>query len=214
MRYQICNYYHSHVLKSNRHYSTCNYRNAIFIEIDGRLSKSNIDNLSSCTWDYRDGEEALPELNEFQTMETNVYCFETTNDEQRSNCCAKQETGRPQDFYVAIKAANQTEDKILQAYVLHVNEGNWKLYDTHHKVREGKQTHIHCDISFKKSIYTYTTSFFYITIPFLGKVCGIQSRKGERIFHPGNIYRKRFRCPSLWKSVYPRNRQACTSRVP
>lgn len=107
--------------------------NAIFIEIDGRLSKSNIDNLSSCTWDYRDGEEALPELNEFQTMETNVYCFETTNDEQRSNCCAKQETGRPQDFYVAIKAANQTEDKILQAYVLHVNEGNWKLYDTHHK---------------------------------------------------------------------------------
>lgn len=69
-------------------------------------------------------------------MESNVYCFETTNDEHRSERCAKQETGRPIDLYVAINAVDQTEDKIIQAYVLHVNEGDWKLYDTHHKVRK------------------------------------------------------------------------------
>lgn len=120
-------------------------------------------------------------------MESNVYCFETTNDEHRSEWCAKQETGRPIDLYVAINAVDQTEDKIIQAYVLHVNEGDWKLYDTHHKVRKENKLTLLVTYILKKSINTSTT-FFYITISFIGKVCGIQSRKGGRFFHPGNIY--------------------------
>lgn len=61
-------------------------------------------------------------------MESNVFCFETTEEEQKRPCCAKKETGHPLDFYVAIKDVTQTDDKILQAYVL--NKGKWKLYDT------------------------------------------------------------------------------------
>lgn len=88
-------------------------------------------------WFFEEGKEALPKLNESQTMESNVYCFETTKDEQKQPCYAKQETGQPLDFYVATKAVNQTDDKILQAYVL--NEGKWKLYETQLQVCLRKQ---------------------------------------------------------------------------
>lgn len=97
-------------------------------------------------------------------MESNVYRFETTNDLYRREWCAKQETGRPIDFYVSINAVNQTEDKIIQAYVLHVNEGVWKLYDTHHKVRKENKLTLLVTYILKKSISTSTTIFLYYNI--------------------------------------------------
>lgn len=141
------------------------------------MSESVIDNLSVCTWDCRDGEEELPELKKSQTMESNVYCFETTKGGQKRPCCAKQETGQPLDFYVAIKAINQTDDKILQAIVL--NNGTWELYETRRQVcQENNIKSIVACITKNIFLLNISTTVFLYKDTIIGKVCRIQSREG------------------------------------
>lgn len=100
-------------------------RNLIRIERDGRISESNIPDLSASPWEYQERVDNMPALETFQTMESNVYWFETS----KQRCVAKQETGHALNFYVATKAVQQTDEIVLQANVF--NEGKWKLYETH-----------------------------------------------------------------------------------
>lgn len=100
-------------------------RNLIRIERDGKIKESNIPDLSASPWEYQERVDKMPTLDPFQTMESNVYWFEIS----KQRCVAKQETGEPLNFYVASKAVQQTDEIVLQANVL--NEGKWKLYETH-----------------------------------------------------------------------------------
>lgn len=88
-----------------------------------------MDDLSLCPWSYKELADKLPELCESQTMESDVYWFETTDGEQKQRCSAKHESGKALTFYIATKAVQQEEDKILEANVL--DEGEWKLHETH-----------------------------------------------------------------------------------
>lgn len=88
-----------------------------------------MDDLSLCPWSYKERSDKLPELCESQTMESDVYWFETTIEEQKQRCSAKQKTGQALTFYIATKAVNQIDDKILEANVL--DEGKWKVHETH-----------------------------------------------------------------------------------
>lgn len=63
-------------------------RNLIRIERDGRISESNIPDLSASPWEYQERVDNMPALETFQTMESNVYWFETSKQRR----VAKQET--------------------------------------------------------------------------------------------------------------------------
>lgn len=103
-------------------------KSLIRIEIDGRISESNIPDLSVSPWQYQERIEGMPPLDTFQTMGSNVFWFETYDGKQNQRCTAKQETGEALNFYVATKAVQQIDETLLQAYVL--NEGKWKLFET------------------------------------------------------------------------------------
>lgn len=103
-------------------------KNSIHIEIDGRISESSIPDLNVCPWDNQERIDKLPKMKGFQTLESNVYWFETVAGEQKQRCCAQQETGEPLHFYIATNAGHKAEDKILEAYVL--EKGRWKVYET------------------------------------------------------------------------------------
>uniref|UniRef100_A0A8W8JED0 Uncharacterized protein n=1 Tax=Magallana gigas TaxID=29159 RepID=A0A8W8JED0_MAGGI len=105
-----------------------NFPNRIRIEMDGRISESSIPDLYVCPWGNQEFLDKLPKLNTFQTIESDVYWFETIAGEQKQRCCAQQETGEPLNFYIATNAVHEAGDKILQSYVH--EEGNWKLYET------------------------------------------------------------------------------------
>lgn len=100
----------------------------ICIEIDGRISQSCMDDLSVCPWNCKERVDQMPELRKFQTIESDVYWFETTNEEQKQRCCAENETGKALTFYFATKAVQYTADRILEAKIL--NHGEWKLHET------------------------------------------------------------------------------------
>lgn len=105
-----------------------NFPNRIRIEMDGRISESSIPDLYVCPWGNQEFLDKLPKLTTFQTIESDVYWFETIAGEQKQRCCAQQETGEPLNFYIATNAVHEAGDKILQTYVH--EEGNWKLYET------------------------------------------------------------------------------------
>lgn len=105
-----------------------NFPHRVRIEMDGRISESSIPDLYVCPWENKEFLDKLPKLNTFQTIESNVYWFETISGEQKQRCCAQQETAEPLNFYIATNAVHEAGDKILQSYVH--EEGNWKLYET------------------------------------------------------------------------------------
>lgn len=100
-------------------------KNLIRIERDGRISESNIPDLSASPWEYQERVDNMPALETFQTMESNVYWFETSKQRR----VAKQETGQDLNLYVATNAVQHTDEIVLQANVF--NEGKWKLCETH-----------------------------------------------------------------------------------
>lgn len=109
-----------------------NFPHRIRIEMDGRISESSIPDLYVCPWENQEFLDKLPKLNTFQTIESNVYWFETMAGEQKQRCCAQQETGEPLNFFIATNVVHEACDKILQAYVQ--EEGNWRLYETYCEV--------------------------------------------------------------------------------
>lgn len=116
-------------------------------------------------------------------MESNIYCFETTKGGPKRPCCAKQESGQPLDFYVAIKAIYNTDDKILQANVL--NKGRWKLYETRLQVSQGKT------ISNPLS-HVLQIIFFYKNILFQGKYVIFRAEEVDSFYILGTLKERDF----------------------
>lgn len=125
-------------------------------------------------------------------MESNIYCFETTKGGPKRPCCAKQESGQPLDFYVAIKAIYNTDDKILQANVL--NNGRWKLYETRLQVSQGKTisnplSHVLQIIFFYKLDLPL---FFYKKILFQGKYVIFRAEEVDSFYILGTLKERDF----------------------
>ncbi|XP_061167517.1 uncharacterized protein LOC133176409 [Saccostrea echinata] len=103
-------------------------KNLIRIELDGRVSESVINCVITCPWGYQERVEKMPSLDTFQTMETNIYWFESDIEGQRKRCCVTLGVGQPITFYVASKAVKHIADTVLQAKVL--CDGKWSLSET------------------------------------------------------------------------------------
>lgn len=121
----LCYYVHLLAITVNKSFVFFLNRNLIRIERDGRISESNIPDLSASPWEYQERVDNMPALETFQTMESNVYWFETSKQRR----VAKQETGQDLNLYVATNAVQHTDEIVLQANVF--NEGKWKLCETH-----------------------------------------------------------------------------------
>ena len=105
-----------------------NYRNLVRIEIDGGISKSSLPNLRTIPWEYQERIDSMPALDQFQTMESNVFWFTCTNEDPPRKCSVMQATGQPLTFFVASKAVDYVADTVLQAKVLY--NGKWQLHET------------------------------------------------------------------------------------
>lgn len=75
----------------------------------------------------------MPELDQLQTMESDIFGFISTRKEPSEKCTAMQDTGKPLTFLVASKAVQYVDDIGLQAYVL--CDGKWQIHESRCKVR-------------------------------------------------------------------------------
>ena len=121
--------------------SYLDYRNMVRIEIDGTISESVLPHLFTFPWEYEDRANNIPELDQFQTMESNILSFYSTNESGiPKNCTVKQNTGEPITFFLASKAGDHVADTVLQAKVLW--NGKWQTYETQCQVTL-KEMNIH-----------------------------------------------------------------------
>ncbi|XP_062613523.1 uncharacterized protein LOC134275265 [Saccostrea cucullata] len=103
-------------------------QNLIRIDLDGRVTESVLKTISTRSWGYQERVENLPSLETFQTMETNIYWFESNNNGQTKRCCVTLGGGQKITFYVASKAVKHIADMVLQAKVLY--DGKWSISET------------------------------------------------------------------------------------
>ncbi|XP_022289634.2 uncharacterized protein LOC111101438 [Crassostrea virginica] len=104
-------------------------KNMVRIEIDGTISESVLPHLCTFPWEYEDRANNIPELDQFQTMESNILSFYSTNESGiPENCTVEQNTGEPITFFLASKAVDHVADTVLQAKVLW--NGKWQTYET------------------------------------------------------------------------------------